>query len=377
MRRDTQLPQKLRSDEQWSVDDIGWKSMDEYGFSEMTDFSLDERQRAETLHQKIKWKEQYETKASKQSGYWNDWLNRHQVQEIGLLNRKSKMLVRRGIPSSSRRQVWLAELHVLEKIELNKGLYSELIGKAETVGEDVIKVIEKDLHRTFPNHPLFSTESGLKQLRNILVAFSVKNPVIGYCQSMNYIAGFLLIFLREEEAFWTFIEIVENILPSDFYSTSLLGAHIDLSVLKILLKERSKRLARHFEKHDVDISVVCMSWFLCLFVNTLPVETCLRVWDVFFLEKSKILFRVAIALFKMHESELLQCNDAGQIYKKLSSMGSTCFDCDALLKTAFYRIGSLRRSHIEKLRSTQRPLVQARHDQIEEKRNLYRESRTR
>ena len=57
----------------------------------------------------------------------------------------------------------------------------------------------------------------------------------------------------------------------------------------------------------VDVSSVSTNWFLCIFVNSLPLESCLRVWDIFFLEGcSSVLFRVALALvdvyYKVHVS---------------------------------------------------------------------------
>lgn len=38
---------------------------------------------------------------------------------------------------------------------------------------------------------------------------------------MNFIVGNLLKHLNEEESFWVFIQIVENMLPSDYYSHML------------------------------------------------------------------------------------------------------------------------------------------------------------
>jgi hypothetical protein len=40
--------------------------------------------------------------------------------------------------------------------------------------------------------------------------------------------------LNEEEAFWTLVQIVEVILPLDYY-TNLLGVLIDLKVFKDLM----------------------------------------------------------------------------------------------------------------------------------------------
>eukprot|EP00026_Physarum_polycephalum_P001815 Phypoly_transcript_01818.p1 GENE.Phypoly_transcript_01818~~Phypoly_transcript_01818.p1 ORF type:complete len:898 (+),score=138.55 Phypoly_transcript_01818:81-2774(+) len=53
--------------------------------------------------------------------------------------------------------------------------------------------IEKDLRRTFPGHPLFEAEDGKAILRRILLAYALRNPNIGYCQSMNVLAAFILL----------------------------------------------------------------------------------------------------------------------------------------------------------------------------------------
>ena len=54
----------------------------------------------------------------------------------------------------------------------------------------------------------------------------------------------------------------------------------------------------------VSLSCCCLqevtrSWFSSLFCTALPAETAVRIWDVLFLEGPKILFRVALALFKV------------------------------------------------------------------------------
>jgi len=41
--------------------------------------------------------------------------------------------------------------------------------------------IEKDLHRTFPGHPVMDA-SGRSALRRVLAAYARRNPEVGYCQ---------------------------------------------------------------------------------------------------------------------------------------------------------------------------------------------------
>ena len=46
---------------------------------------------------------------------------------------------------------------------------------------------------------------------------------------------------------------------------------------------------------DVHPTMYCSHWFITLFAYALPFDHLLRVWDVFFLEGVKIVFRWAIA----------------------------------------------------------------------------------
>lgn len=45
--------------------------------------------------------------------------------------------------------------------------------------------IEKDLHRTFPGHPVMDS-SGRNALRRLLAAYARRNPSVGYCQVANF-----------------------------------------------------------------------------------------------------------------------------------------------------------------------------------------------
>jgi hypothetical protein len=41
--------------------------------------------------------------------------------------------------------------------------------------------IEKDLHRSFCEHPLYQTEAGINALRNVLRAYAARNPQVNLC----------------------------------------------------------------------------------------------------------------------------------------------------------------------------------------------------
>ena len=68
---------------------------------------------------------------------------------------------------------------------------------------------------------------------------------------------------------------------------------VDTRVFRHLVRQEFPPVAAHLEGLGADISCVFVQWFLCLFVNFLPDETCLRVWDVVFYQRSSVvLFQV-------------------------------------------------------------------------------------
>jgi hypothetical protein len=69
--------------------------------------------------------------------------------------------------------------------------------------------------------------AGTEGLRRVLRAYALHNPEVGYCQSLNFVAGMMLLFLQEEDAFWLLATIIENLLPPEYYTKSMLGAYVD------------------------------------------------------------------------------------------------------------------------------------------------------
>ena len=93
--------------------------------------------------------------------------------------------------------------------------------------------IEKDLLRTFPGNEKMGGKEGtegIDSLRRILTAYSLRNPLVGYCQSMNFLVATLLLFCEEREAFWILATLIEDKLSADFYSLTMLGLQTDLLV---------------------------------------------------------------------------------------------------------------------------------------------------
>lgn len=64
--------------------------------------------------------------------------------------------------------------------------YTSLLTTYENESSVATEEIEKDVHRSFPEHDYYKAENGRTSLRNVLTAYSWRNPGIGYCQSMVF-----------------------------------------------------------------------------------------------------------------------------------------------------------------------------------------------
>ncbi len=144
--------------------------------------------------------------------------------------------------------------------------------------------IRADIPRTLQSHPKFRANDGRLQLERVLCAFSLRNPIIGYCQSMSHIVAFLLLYFNEENTFWFLCYLVDVLLPADYYSPSLLGARVDTAVFKQLIQKKQSKLYKHLERNGIDLTAVCLKWFMCLYLLTLPLESAARVWDAVMFE---------------------------------------------------------------------------------------------
>ncbi|KAG6829677.1 hypothetical protein H0H87_010517 [Tephrocybe sp. NHM501043] len=240
-------------------------------------------------------------------------------------------LVRGGIPLVYRAKVWLECSGALEMRE--PGVFQDLLAEEEGPG-GVVGEIEKDVGRTMPLNVFFGGDgAGVDKLRRVLIAYSRRNPAVGYCQGMNLITStLLLVHADEEDAFWTLAAIVEKILPEDFFSPSLLPSRACPLVLLDYVQEYMPKLHAHLTELGVDLAAICFSWFLSLFTDCLPVETLFRVWDVFLVDGLDVLFRVALGILRSNEQELQQCESIPAVYVALENLPTRMWEADKILQ---------------------------------------------
>lgn len=120
---------------------------------------------------------------------WENYLASTMNRDL-LRSPELKALIRCGVPHEHRSQVWrwCVSFHVKKfRDHLAPDYYETLLNVARDKPNPASKQIELDLLRTLPNNKHYSSPSagGIQKLRNVLMAFSWRNPDIGYCQGLN------------------------------------------------------------------------------------------------------------------------------------------------------------------------------------------------
>ncbi|KAI8962963.1 TBC domain-containing protein [Daldinia sp. FL1419] len=361
------------------------------------------------------WNEGYTEYLARRRKKWTAFLREHGLMtdnpnRFPPRSNKTKRFVRKGIPPDWRGAAWFYYAGGPAVVAKHAGLYDGLLKqKAKDVD---IEAIERDLHRTFPDNIKFrscpsptasATDSSqqalaketegsmptaekpmIVSLRRVLHAFAIYNPRIGYCQSLNFLAGLLLLFVESEEnAFWLLNIIARVYLPGT-HETNLEGANVDLGVLMSSLREsmpnvwakiggeldgtdvvwaKSWRHRRRAETTRLPPITLCMTaWFMSCYIGTLPIESTLRVWDVFFYEGSKTLFRIALAIFKIGENEIKAVGDPMEIFQVVQTIPRRLIDANGLIEACFKRrngFGHLSQETVEAKRHERRVQVKA------------------
>jgi len=176
----------------------------------------------------------------------------------------------------------------------------------------------------------------LRSLRDVLTAYALHDANVGYCQSLNYVAAMLLVALHfdAEAAFWMLVMFCEDLFP-DFYSHRMTGIRVEQTVFSSFVKEISPQVHAHFAELGVPLELLSTQWFLCLFVNVLPAQTLLRVWDVMLWEGPSVLLRAGAALLHYNREAALATTDFHTISQLIPRLGHDLWHADGLLVTMY------------------------------------------
>lgn len=250
--------------------------------------------------------------------------------------------VYKGIPDRMRWPAWKQLLNVQQSMDNNVGVYARMLQMAKENATET-RQIDADVNRQFRDNLAYRERYSVKQcsLFNVLNAYSIYNSELGYCQGMACVAGVLLLYMQEEEAFWALNTLITDrkygmhgLFIEGFPKLTRFIEHHDRILSKIM-----RKLHKHFMKHNVDALLYAIKWFFVVFVERVskkmsvpnyiplilsiffyfqvPFSLSLRVWDIFLLDGDRVILAMAITILYLHKDELLRLKDMDGIIEYL------------------------------------------------------------
>uniref|UniRef100_A0A182F9E9 Uncharacterized protein n=1 Tax=Anopheles albimanus TaxID=7167 RepID=A0A182F9E9_ANOAL len=260
---------------------------------------------------------------------------------------KVRKRVFKGIPEKVRREAWSKLLNLKEVMDGNPGKYNDMLLLARQWSTEA-RQIDSDVNRQFREHLDFRERYSPKQksLFNILVAYSVYNT-----EGMSALAGLLLMYMEEEEAFWALSILLANkkyamhgLFIEGFPKLNRFLAHHDKIIAKFIPK-----LKKHFDQYHLDSILYSLKWFFLVFIERIPFSLCLRVWDVYLLDGEKVVTAMAYNVLRLHKHRILKLKDMDLIvqYIQTKLYEDFGYDDDFVMKGLEQCMEELRKAGLE------------------------------
>lgn len=221
-----------------------------------------------------------------------------------------------GIPRTRRGDVWYYLSH--QDCVTQPSFDSSSFPNYDVPYEDILKQLTSfqhtiliDLGRTFPNHPYFSAPLGPGQLAlfNLLKAYSLLDPQVGYCQGLSFVAGILLLHvscswlsvaslyvrylshnltglflifkMSEDQAFLLLRYLMFRRGLRKQYLPDMAALQVQLYQLSRLIHDSLPMLYVHFDKNEIAPTLYAASWMLTLFASQFPLGFVARVFGAY------------------------------------------------------------------------------------------------
>lgn len=214
-------------------------------------------------------------------------------------------------PDDLRGKLWMSLLGAGDLMETAKGYFEEVLKKPPPWRTQ--ELIHKDLDRTrVEDFTSDDTEGSHKfnvdKLRKVLHAYAIHDKEVSYCQGLNYVAAVLLLWMTEEEAFYSLVALLQEggtFALRNLYLQSLPLLKERYFEFEQLLSQYCPQVFGRFEKLDIHPAMYSSRWFLTLFAYDLPVRTVTRIWDLLFFLGPRFIFQIGIGLMRSHQKTML------------------------------------------------------------------------
>lgn len=247
--------------------------------------------------------------------------NQHSVIESNLRNYYSvnkdhfKERTAKGPPNSLRWISWLI-VSTVPKVRSYKVYLNYLL---EEIDDSVDMQICKDLNRTASEfnsnkeNLIIGSGNYEDKLYRLLRAFSNADKMLGYCQGLNFITGFLLTVSdnNEIETFYMLVALLNNkwnIRGLFIEEFPLLNYYID--IFDAIMEKECNDIRKHLLKLDMPNEVWISKWIQTLYTISLPYDINLRIWDYLLTNGIEFIISFSITMLMALEKDIKAFDDA-------------------------------------------------------------------
>ena len=115
-----------------------------------------------------------------------------------------------------------------------------------------------------------------------------------------------------EHTFWIvhFLNC-DNRYMRDYNTPGLEGVIVDLWLFGQMVKKFLPKQNKILEMFGFEPTLYAQAWFFCLFVRTLPLDLCVRIWDMYICEGKFVMFKTALLILYIvcHKNKQLIKNE--------------------------------------------------------------------
>jgi len=176
--------------------------------------------------------------------------------------------------------------------------------------------IDKDIPRTFPKYQWTTGDDDFQTvLGDVLRAFAAKHPSVGYCQGLNFIAGFLLNLTRDgATAFQLMERVMEDVGLLDFFTDGMPLLQDCLAAYDSMALRKCPRAVEALEEADIISAMYAVPWMACCFTTVFSTANLIDIFDVVFKDGGPaMVVAVCVSLLTCLEARLLEADSSDRI----------------------------------------------------------------
>ncbi|KAK9321932.1 rab-GTPase-TBC domain-containing protein [Lipomyces orientalis] len=229
--------------------------------------------------------------------------------------------VQNGLPPPLRGTIW--QLMASSKSQLLEDVYSSLL----TENSPHEKGIRRDISRTS-----FAKTANHDALFNVIKAYSLWDPEVGYIQGMAFIAVPLILNMKEEEAFCLLVDLMKIYTLRDLFLPDMPGLHIRLYQFDRVIEDTIPAVHVHLARQGVLSSMYASQWFLTFFAYKFPLPIVLRIFDIVVAEGLEAILRFGVALLRRNADAIVDLDFDALVNFLKNGLFDVYVDCESSTK---------------------------------------------